>query len=109
MNKVTRILALALAILMLVVCAASLTSCNDSAEPVDTIVEQPSDKCENCGADLPTKDKSDAPKKDYTVEIIIISAILVVIGSGSVVVRYFLDKRERHTDTHTENNGHKNN
>ena len=37
------------------------------------------------------------PEKDYTVAVIIVTAVLVVIGAGAVVARYFLDKKKEGT------------
>ncbi len=39
----------------------------------------------------------DEPEKDYTVAVIIVTAVLIVIGGGAVLVRYFLDKKQDKT------------
>ena len=39
-------------------------------------------------------DNVEEPEKDYTVAVIIVTAVLIVIGAGAVVVRYLLDKKK---------------
>ena len=60
MKKMIRMLALALALMMLLVCVAPLMSCNQSDEPDEPVIEEP-DRCENCGAEIPPKEEEELP------------------------------------------------
>ena len=44
--------------------------------------------------DTNTGDDVVEPEKDYTAAVIIVTAVLIVVGCGAVVVKYFLNKRK---------------
>ena len=55
-NKMSRILALALAMVMLVACMAPLTSCGDDPVCTEHTDSDSNGKCDNCGANVENGD-----------------------------------------------------
>ncbi len=51
--------------------------------------QTPGDDEGNTGGDV-----GQAPEKDYTVAVIIVTAVLIVIGAGAIVVRFFIDRKK---------------
>ena len=72
MKNMRRILALALTLVMLVACAAPLTSCGDDA-CTSHVDADTNGKCDNCGTDMPDNGGNNggatAGKKTYTVTL----------------------------------------
>lgn len=66
----SRILALALALSMLVACALPLTSCGDDADECTSHVDADSNgKCDNCNENMPGGGTETGGKKTYTVTV----------------------------------------
>lgn len=69
-KKMSRILALALALAMLVACAIPLTSCGDTPEVCTEHTDADKNgKCDNCGENMPDNGGSTGDKKTYTVTL----------------------------------------